>query len=116
MKVSDFIAQRVRLPDDSNHTIWPPDVLATYIGDGVRRIYSRRPDRMLIDNGNGTESMTAIQVGTPVADAEVLLPDEMLPALSDYVVYRAFGDESTANHNPERAAQALDAFLRAMAE
>ena len=70
---------------------------------------------MLIDNGNGTFSMYAPQVGTPGADDNLPLPELMLPVLEQYITFRAFSDESTVNHNPERAAQALSEFKDALA-
>lgn len=110
MKASDFIAAEIRLPDDANHVIWPPDLLLTYIGDGVRFIQSKRVDLNLIDNGDGTFALYDQMAGTPDGETVLPLPDIMLPALSTYVVHRAFDDESTAGKNPERAMQAWQTF------
>jgi len=111
MLVSDVI-DRARLAlndqDDANYR-WPLDVMLGYLNDAVTAVISRRPDLELNETGTlkTFSALTAL-------DDPISLPDEMTPALADYVSHRAILEDGQDDVNADRAKWHYDAFVRVL--
>jgi len=110
MKAADVInrVREVLSDEDSTNYRWTNLVLCDYwLNEGMRKIWEKRPDARFDDNGNVNKFAKVAVTGASqdLPEDTLVLGDDWLEALMDFVLYRAFSEDDADEYNAARAAE-----------
>ena len=94
------------LANDVDETTWQDDTFLAFVNEGVRRLFDEQPVCRLKDNGTLRDYSKAAAL-----TETLLVEDQYLIALTEYVCYRFFDSDSGDSRDKDRADEHLKNFL-----
>jgi len=106
MTGTDVVENARILCDDVDETTWEDDTFLAFVNEGVRRLFDEQPVCRLKDNGTLRDYSKAAAL-----TETLLVEDQYLIALTEYVCYRFFDSDSGDSRDKDRADEHLKNFL-----